>query len=273
MGQNNEKERPQPIKVVKRKVSPVEVGKYYLKSEFSRVFPAREVRSEIDNTIGQLSDKDFWRLFEAMSFSFRLNGVFWRVSDSSLAWSEEVWDAGELTMTGIDPTVNKVVRSPQVESNPVKFVVFLKDYFKKHTKDDPSKLGQFRPDDRDVTYPKVILMDNGSQIKLLDGSNRLIKLLMLGEREVTALVGRETGSKGKIRIGDSTFWLLRNMYQRSQPYERGAIFKTARKLGEVSSDGEEAIKSYWIRHVTNEELRKVGERLLESVRSSAGKAS
>ena len=65
-----------------------------------------------------------------------------------------------------------------------------------------------------------------------------------------------------MRVGDSTFYLLRYLYERSEETDKGAILTTTRKLMKEASDGRKAVQSYWIDHARDEDLKKVGEKLL-----------
>ncbi|NIO19745.1 MAG: hypothetical protein GTN76_03140, partial [Candidatus Aenigmarchaeota archaeon] len=59
---------PKPVKVIRKKVPPEEVGKYYLKAEFHRLFPFSKPGSlkEMEGFIDQLEGKKFWRVLEAL---------------------------------------------------------------------------------------------------------------------------------------------------------------------------------------------------------------
>jgi hypothetical protein len=251
-----------PEKVARDDVSPVEIGKYYLKSEFGRIFPDDSVRIPIDRCLDELEGNEFWRLFEAISFAFRLNYVFRYVSNKGYSWKEEVWSIANLTLTGINPDINKVILSSGVNRSPDKFIDYLRAYFAEHPSDDPELLEQFRPDGRKVVYPKILLREEEGQILLLDGSNRVVKLMFQEVQQVTAFVGRKNGQDEKVRIGDSTFLMLRNLYQKGDPKLQKSTLDVVRNLIEISSDGASAVSDYWVRHARDEKLRKIGESLL-----------
>lgn len=254
---------PKPEKVIRSKVSPEEVGRYYLKSELGRIFPgAGEFRVTIDKRIDGLDDYEFWRLFEALSFAYRLNYVFFFVGKSGVSWSEERWRISDLTLTGMKPDINAVTYSPEIERSPTKFRDYLKIYFNDHPQDDPKKLEQFRLNQKPVNYPWMILREEDGKIKLLDGTNRLIKLMFLGEEEIVAFVGRKNSKEDKARVGDSTFLLLRNLYGKGDKTQKAAVLKVVRMLMNNSLDGASAVENYWVRHARDEALRKVGRRLL-----------
>lgn len=258
-----ERESPKPKKVIRAGVPPEEVGKYYLKSELGRIFPGEgKIRTVIDNRIDEISGKEFWRLFEALSFSYRTNYVFRFVGNSGYSWKEERWDVSQLTLTGMNLAINAVTFSPEIDRSPLKFRDYLKAYFADHSQDDPLKLEQLRPNSKPVDYSKILLREEEGKILLLDGSNRLINLMLSGDEEITGFVGRKNGKAETERIGDSTFILLKNLYVRGDKKEKAAVLKVVRKLIDISSDGKDAVENYWIKHVRDEALRKVGRRLL-----------
>ena len=98
---------------------------------------------------------------------------------------------------------------------------------------------------------------------MLDGSNRLMNLVLNGAKEITAFVARETNPKGKMRVGDSTFYLLRILYERSDEEDRKSILNTTKRLMQEASDGKTAVKVYWVDHAKDEDLKKIGEELLQ----------
>lgn len=257
-----EKNPPNPLEVIRTNVSPVEVGKSYLKAELGKLFSEKECERVVDG----LDKKAFWRLLEAMSFTYRLNGVFWTVGNDRFSWNEECWGVDNLTLTGINPTVNKVIYSKKVNRSPIAFRDFLLGYFAKHTMDDPRGLNQFRPDPRPIVHARILLREEEGQILLLDGTNRLVKMVLQGAEKITAYIARETNPRGKMRIGDSTFMLLRHLYRRASKEEQPAILETVKILADEGVDGYEAVKSYWVEHVMNDDQKKVGEELLKKLR-------
>jgi len=258
---------PSPEKIIRAQISPIEVGKYYLKGELGRVFPgSKDFRAAIDGHIDSMDDLEFWRLFEALSFAYRLNYVFRFVGNAGYSWSEELWAISDLTLTGMSPEINLITHSTEIERSPIKFRNYLKKYFNEHPHDDPQKLDQFRPTNRDVFYPKILLRQKEDKILLLDGSNRLISLMLLGNENVAAFIGRKTGKGEKQRVGDSTFLLLRNLYEKGDKGVKRAVLKVVRTLLQLSSDGEQAVETYWVKHPRDEALRKVGQNLIKGIK-------
>jgi hypothetical protein len=260
-----ERVTPKPEEIIRANVTPEEVGRYYIKSELSRIFPGpAEFRAIMDKRVDELEGEEFWRLFEALSFSFRLNGVFHFVGNSGFSWGEEKWKISQLTLNRVNPDINAVTYSAGIGRSPIKFRDYLREYFADHPQDDPKKLGQFRPNDNPVNYPRVLLREENGEITLLDGTNRLMKLMFLSQKEVVAFVGRKTGKEGRVRIGDSTFLRLRNLYEKGDKNQKAAVLKVVRMLLDISLDGSSAVENYWVRHARDETSRGVGKRLLKS---------
>lgn len=256
------KEIPQPLHIIQEGVSPIIVGKYYLKAELDRLFPGETPRAAIDERVNTLEDKEFWRLLEALSFSFRLNGMFWIIGNEKYTWNEEEWRIADLTFIQMGPTIDRVSFSKGIEGNTLTFRDYLQEYFLSHPFDDPEDLGQFRPNGQPINYPKLFLVEDPPQVKLIDGGNRLIAASLKGEESITAYIGRATTEEGMFKIGDSTFWLLRNIYQKATPEEREVLIAAVKILIQRSSDGRAAIQTYWVDHVSDKALKEVGESLL-----------
>lgn len=237
---------PQPLSVIRSDVSPIEVGKSYLKAELGRVFSDKNIQEKISQVVDLLQGKEFWRWLEAMSFTLRLNGVFWTVGSEKFSWNEEMWNISKLTLTGVNPAVNKVIYSEKVGQRPFAFRNYLREYFNAHFDDDPQNLNQFRPKKEPLLHPTILLKENSNQIQLLDGTNRLVRMLLTDETAVNAYVARETNPQGKMRIGDSTFLLLRQIYHNAENDKQPSILDTVEILAQMSVDGEEAIQTYWI---------------------------
>ncbi len=251
--------------VLRKNVSPIEVGKYYLKVELSRIFPGK-AKGFIDAGIERLEKRDFWRLLEALSVSYRLNGIFWCVSDSSFSWSEERIQTEGVIITGMTKAINKIIFSKEINQDPLKFRDFLLKYFEGHKNDDPKKLGQLRPKREPIIYPRIMIKEEEGKLYIIDGMNRYIAQLLRDKKEITAFIGRRT-RKGKQMFGDSSFLLLRKAYQKGNEEEKKAVLKIVEKLMKISSDGKSAVQDYWVELVyNNKELREVGLSLLKKAK-------
>ncbi|MBU4430749.1 hypothetical protein KKB16_01375 [Patescibacteria group bacterium] len=254
---------PPPLKIIKKIVDPVEVGKYYLKAEFSKIFSeSGSVKKVVEKTIEEMSEHDYWRMLESLSFSFRLNSMFWLVGNSKYSWSLEERDIADISLTGMNPSIDNITYSKEISNNPLKFNNYLVKYFKKHPKEDPHSLEQFRNLERKVIYPTITLKESEGRIFMVDGSNRLMNLVRNGAKQVKAYIARETNPKGKMKIGDSTFYLLRVLYEKADINSRNSILNTVEILMDEASDGEKAVRTYWVEHVRDKELRQVGKKLL-----------
>ena len=74
-----------------------------------------------------------------------------------------------------------------------------------------------------------------------------------------------------MRIGDGIFLLLLKMiYEKKYENEneskkmKQAALTITRRLMTDSSDGEDAVKTYWIEHAKNKETKQAGENLINS---------
>lgn len=249
-------------------IAPLDVAKVYLLAELGKIFPGENIQKELPQDIAALSEEQVWRLLEALSFTYRLNGVFWIISDTSFVWTQEILPCANVVLTGMNPQVDAVTHSPEINRDPLKFRDYLLKYFEEYPTTDPEGLEQFRPGKILLKNPTILVTQNQDKFYLLDGSNRFIAQLLNGKTEVNAIVGRKNG-QGKIRIGDSTFWLLRHAYERcTEEAEKQAILLTVKKLMGISSDGKHAVQTYWVEHVMDQAQKKVGEQLLLEVFSN-----
>lgn len=251
-----------------KNIPAIEVARAYLLAELSRIFPEDNLQNQQEENLGKLSEKEAWRLLEALSFTYRLNGVFWSISDDGNVWNKEEVNCGDLVLTGMNPQVDKVTRSKTIQNNPLKFRDYLIAYFKKFPNSDPEGLGQFRPKGQTIKYPTIILIAKDEKLFLIDGSNRLMAHLLNGNDTINAYIGKKT-KVGKPKLGDSTFWLLRRVYEKSDEVTKQAVLKVSTELVRASSDGKEAVETYWMSHVKDEKIKEIGRQILSKAEETS----
>lgn len=181
--------------VLKQHVSPIEIGKYYLKCEMGTIFNKTEDNADfwnaVEKSINSKSDKEVWRLLQAFSGAYRLNEVFSRLSSDAFDWSLEIVYLEDIELTGINPQVNKLL---------IKFNYDLKkfsDYLKRNSTSDPEGLNSFRDKKRNVRYDSVIGWEENGKIKLLDGAHRVVTLFLQGNRKIKVYIARRIKEEGE----------------------------------------------------------------------------
>ncbi len=260
-----ETQKPEPIKTINENVSTLEVARYYLKVEFTKLFPSVPFEL-IRDSIDSLKDKNVFSLLEAMSFTYHLNGVYYNITREGYDWKEEIWDINKLVMTGMDPNVNKVIFSEEVNGDVTKFKSYLLDYFEKNVDNDPQGLFSFKPSNKPINFPKLIAKVREGKLRMLDGSHRLTEMLLNGVSEVHVYAGHPVtqipDEKQKTKIGSSTFILLTIAYKQGTAEERKAVITVTRQLMNRSTDGKEAVQKYWVDRQQDNEIKEAGRLLL-----------
>lgn len=255
-----------PIKTIKP-INAVEVAKYYLEVEFSKLFKvsSKEFNEEIVKSISELKDKNVWGLLEAMSFTYHLNGVFYNIAREGFEWKEEVWNTTDLVLTGMDPAANKVIFSEEIKGDAIKFKKYLTDYFNKYKNsgEDPEKLLSYLPSNKKIFYKKIIAKYQDDQLRMLDGSHRLIEMLLNDVKQVTVLTGypihKNATEQPKTKTGKGLYILLTILYKHGDEKEKEAIITTLKQLVKFSSDGADNAVKYWITNQHDTEIKKAGE--------------
>lgn len=262
---------PEPHQIIRSHVPAHEVARYYLKAEFGQLFGNDVAHTRLAPVIDEWQDAMLWRVLEAMSSTYRLNSVFWTVTDARYEWREELWDIASIGLTGMKPSINTVMKRPEVNHEPPQFGKFLQTYFKSHPNDDPLELNELRPGGQETAFPIILLRqqpDRGRPV-MLDGSHRLLELVQQGKTQVQAYRAVPVHAAGYPMLGDASFKLLRALYADARnEAERGAIFETALLMAAHSSDGRTAIKTYWLDHTESEEVRAAAERMLGNLDKS-----
>lgn len=248
------------------KLSQLEVAKYYLKVEFTKLFPDASLEV-IESGISNLKDKNVFPLVEAMSFTYRLNGVFYSITMDGYEWEEEQWDISKLILTGMDANVNKVIFSDEVQGDPIKFKNYLINYLQTNKELDPEGLFSYKPSGNPINFPKLIMKEKEGKILMLDGSHRLVEMLLNDEKTVHAFVGHpvstEKDSTRKVCIGSSTFILLTIAYKNGTNKEKNAVLTVAKQLIKNSLNGLTEFQKYWIDRQRDPEIKKAGQELLD----------
>ncbi len=239
----------EPIDLKKLQARPVtreEVAQYYLEGELTNILD----RSDSKLLPRNLSGKSLWRLLEALSFTYRANGVFHTVTDSSYDWYKASIPIDHIRMTSISPAINKILAKPEINQSPARFSAYLQRYFAAHIQDDPEQLNEFRPGNITKAHKTVILREQkGKGLGMLDGSHRMIALVAAGKTKVDAFIAVCNGKNSKPMLGDTTFLLLRKAFQATEKAEdREAILHVVKLLMAHSSDGRQAVQTYWVDH-------------------------
>jgi len=261
---------PKPIKVINENISPLDVAKYYIEIELFKLFKKsrKGMANTIKETVQNLSESKIWALLESMSFTYHLNGVFYNISRDNYIWIEEVWHVNDLILTGMDSKANKIIFSDEVKGNAIKFKQHLINYFQKTDENDPEGLLSYKPSKKEIAFQKLIMKEQDGKIQMLDGSHRLIEMLLANTEEVTAYVGhplsKEAEEKPISRIGNSTFILLTIMFKKGNTEERNAVVTLVKQLISNSVDGKSAVQKYWVDVQSDKEIKEAGITILNT---------
>lgn len=260
-----------PVKVLREDIAKIEVAKYYLEIEFSKLFKNVDV-TLINETIDNLAEGKIWALLEAMSFTYHLNGVFFKLAKEGYIWNEEIWNVEDLLLTGMDFNVNNVIFSEEVKGDALKFKNYLLAYFESNKDSDPQKLFSYKPTNRVLKYTKLIATRSANKIAMLDGSHRLTEMLLNDTEEVHIFVGHPIEGipeeSKKTLIGNSTLILLTILYKQGNEEEKKAVLTVVKEIIATTLNGRDATQKYWVDNIYNDEYKKIGEKLLSEVSNS-----
>ena len=243
--------------------SRLDVAQSYLRAELPNIAKGIDVDASID----ALSVKETWRMLEALSKSYRMNGVFRSITDTSVDWRHVELPIGAISLTGIKPHINDIVYSDEIMNDPRRFADYLHDYFDQYpdANEDPLVLNEFRPrgSEIDPSISTLLTIEREDQMDILDGTHRLIAMAMLGRTSICAFAGIKSNEGRGYMIGDSTFLTMRLQYEAAETdEEREAIVMTTVLLCKASTDGWSAVKEYWIEHPRDDEIKRVGRQIL-----------
>jgi hypothetical protein len=238
-----------------------EVTRYYIQCELENIVKGSVVLRD------DAYHRNVPRLLEALSFTYRANGVFDCIENTGYRWQSSRVSIDDIALGGMGEALTKIIYSDEVKQNPRLFNEFLQERFNGSELGTLDYLEQLRP--RPIPEDRKIMLlrtNHEGQLCMLDGSHRLMSLIANGDTEVDAYVGILTDSSAKGMVGDAIFIRLRNEWRHTTDEEyKSSIERTIIGLMRMSTDGENAVKKYWVNDGPAEDVRSAGERLLSEI--------
>jgi hypothetical protein len=234
-----------------------EVARYYIECELDNIIMGENIQLRKDTYSSNIS-----RLLEALSFTYRANGVFDYIESGKYRWEKRIVTPDEITLTGMGEHLTDIIYSDEVQKSPLKFV----DYIKSHPGDD--RFSELHPRTIPQSRQMVILREDEGVLKMLDGSHRLLSMVMNGVKGMNAYVAVVATDDAKPVIGDAIFLRLRKLWQQTEdPLFRDSIENTIVGMIKATSNGEQSVNAYWIKMAPNEKIRITGQLLIEKSKS------
>lgn len=229
------------------------VAKYYIECELDNIITGENIR-----LVEGLYSSSIPRLLEALSFTYRANGVFDYIESAQFTWQERTVSIDDITLTGMSPEITKVIYSDDVQQNPRKLIEFIRS----HPGDrrfDEIQLGNI-PDNRRT----LLLREKNGVLKMLDGSHRFLSMAMGGITSFHAYVATVTDPDAKPAIGDTVFLRMRRLWQTTKnPDFKASIEKTVAGMVKETSNGAYSVQTYWIEAAPTKAVKAAGERILK----------
>lgn len=179
-------------------------------------------------------------------------------------WEKREVAVDDIVLSGMGETLTDVIDSSEVGRSLRKFI----EYIKNHA-DDP-RFDELKP--RAVLTDRQIILvrEHEGVLKMLDGSHRLLSMVMNGATHVTAYVAVAKHSTLKPMTGDAIFLRLRCFWQSTNDESfKASIEQTVAGMVAETRDGESAVRSYWIAMGSNDEVKAAGRRILDQHKKPA----
>lgn len=236
-----------PVQVLREDVPAREIGRKYVKEELRGMTTSQEAAQEIGEYIDSLDEDALWRYVKAESLTKRLKWGFWVLGSAHNTWNEERWRIEDLRLSSMHPEVDRITKSEEIGRNPVAFKKYLDEYFTSDTAETDPLLETFRPQGKPIQSPVILTRTKEDQVRIVEGSHRLIDMLFQGYEEATLYRAVLSGENDAYRMGEDTFLLLRQAHIAAQSdEEREDITSTLKYLIEHSTDGADAVQTYWV---------------------------
>jgi len=258
------------IRVIDTHVDPRKVGEECIRAELHRLFRWHKARLDTEmQRIKGLNTLDFFRLLEAFSFTYRLNGVFYRVGHEKFSWVEVILSIDDIVLTGINPRANEIIQSEDIGRKPSRFAQYLCEYFEHNTDGDiDPDLVEFIVDEslEDLESEIILAQEKDGEVRIFDGSHRLLALGQKGVENIRCYVAIEAPEHRALPMrGAAVFLHLRQLFERTDDDEmRGHIIAVTRQLARTSSDGAKEVQTYWIDYATADFVADAGREILST---------
>jgi len=244
--------------IIVGQVSKDEVAKYYIQCELENL-----LKGNIE-----LADDTYHanipKLLEALSFTYRANSVFDYVESDKYLWRKATVSINDIILTGMGEGLTPIIYSKEIYQNPRLFCDYLKKQFDGSGANNKNLFEQMKP--RPVSKDRRLIIlrsDKDGELKMLDGSHRLVSLILDGASEVDAYIAVLAHKDAKSMLGDAIFLRLRRVWQESKSdVYRRSIEDVVTGLISSSTDGKQAVQSYWVSMGPTTEVREAGVRLL-----------
>lgn len=180
------------------------------------------------------------------------------IESGKYQWEERTINLDDITLTGMSEDLTDIIYSDEVQQCPLKFV----EYIRRHSDDD--RFSEIQTTMVPQNRQTLLLREDNGTLKMLDGSHRLISMIMNGIKSTNAYVAVANSNGARPMIGDAIFLRLRKLWeQTADPLFRASIEKTVIGMIKATRNGEQSVDSYWVRMAPNEEVRAVGRRLVD----------
>ncbi len=257
------------INVIDTNVDPRKVGEEYIRAELHRLFRWHKGRLDTEmERIKGLSTSSFYRILEAFSFTYRLNGVFYRVGHKKFSWVEVILPIDQIVLTGIKPRVDEIIQTERIGRRPLLFAQYLREYFEHHNEGDiDPDLVEFIVDEslEDLESEIILAQEKNGEVRIFDGSHRLLALGQKGVESVRCYVAIETPESEALPMrGAAVFLHLRQLFERTDDAEmRDHIIAVTSQLVKTSTNGVKEVQTYWIDYATEGFVADAGRKILD----------
>lgn len=234
------------------------VAKYYIECELDNIVVGDNIR------LREGLDSGMSRLLEALSFTYRANGIFDYIESNRFRWEERMVNIDDIMLTGMGEILTPVIYSDQVQQSPRKFVEYIQ-----HHPDDEG-FHELKPRNIPSNRKTIILREHDGKLLTLDGSHRFLSMIMNGETSVNAYVAVLADKNAKPMIGDTIFLRLRQLWQQTEDLAfKQSIERTVVGMIAATSNGVQSVEAYWIAMGPDDNIKATGKRLIEESKKSS----
>ena len=251
---------PKPVRIIRRRVSPLTITNQYLYHEFLKIFwdaKDKVFRQKMKRSLYRMYRRDgthtYWLLVAAISEGWRLKWVYRLLSDPGYQWNLETRNINDLTMTGFSPPiVDRLVNRCQYN-----FYTFA-DYYRKHPEFFKKYMPNLKPrPERDHQPIFVYWEPKEKRLKLFDGMRRTVLAAINRKKTIRAYVGYPV-RKGKpmVNLDKLQYFHLLFRGARKDRATYRAFLRLGREIVRQSSNGRRDFQN-WLKPWAGKQEKKL----------------
>jgi len=238
---------PEPLRIIKKNLSPITIANQYLNHEFLKIFwdvKDKPFRNKLKRSIYSMYQRDgahtYWLLVAGIAEGWRVKQVYRLLTNPGYQWNLELRNISDLTMTGFNPPiVDRLIH--RCGRNFFKFA----EYHHQHPEFFKKYMPRLKPYPERDQHPVFVYWDTREkQLRLFDGMRRTVLATVNHKKAIKTFVGYPM-KKGKpmVNLDKIQYFKLLFAGAKKDSANKQAFVKVGREITRQSSNGLKAFRN------------------------------